>query len=176
MHVCLLSIARLAKRFQWIHFIGVQIIFGFALLLCAVTWELIDLDEMTRLIAATSIMIAAFSLTIPILHRISKMDPNGAAIRSPLEERNLVAIDDEIRRMQQRLDELHKIAHRLSIKHTKPPANKILPPPKKPSPTESGLFPHECNPVFERAVQTLCVCRDSNRYPPLKTRFWLAAT
>ena len=108
-HVCLLSIAHLAKRFQWIHFIGVQVIFGFALLLCAVTWELIDFEAVTRLIAATSIMIAAFSLTIPILHRISKMDINGAAIRSPLEERNLAAIDDEIQRMQQRLAELHKI-------------------------------------------------------------------
>ena len=108
-HVCLLSIAHLAKRFQWIYFIGVQVIFGFALLLCAVTFELIDIDDVSRLIAATSIIIAAFSLTIPILHRISKMGPSGADILTPLEERNLVAIDDEIRRMQQRLDELKKI-------------------------------------------------------------------
>jgi hypothetical protein len=108
-HVCLLSIAKLAKRFQWIHLIGSQLIFGFALLLCAVIIGEINSKEIWRLIAATSIVIGAFSLTVPILHRISKLDRLGEDLSSPVEARNLAAIDDEIAGLQARIAELQKV-------------------------------------------------------------------
>lgn len=113
-HVCLLSIAKLAKRFQWIRFIGSQVIFGFAVLLCFVVTCEIDSSAMWRMIAATSIVIAAFSLTIPILHRISKMDRNGKHLFSPVEERNLASVDNEISRLQKRMEELQQIRETLA--------------------------------------------------------------
>lgn len=113
-HVCLISIARLATRFQWIRFIGVQIIFGLALLLCVVILGEIDSLQVWRLIAATSVLIAAFSLSIPLLHRISKMDRDGQVIHSPVEERNVASIDDEIIRLQQRIEELQRIRDSLA--------------------------------------------------------------
>lgn len=116
-HVCLISIARLATRFQWIQFIGVQIIYGFALLLCVAILGEIDSVEVWRLIAATSVLIAAFSLSIPLLHRISKMDGDGRVIHSPVEERNLAAIDDEIVRLQKRIDELQRTRGSLMAVH-----------------------------------------------------------
>ncbi|KAA1258145.1 hypothetical protein LF1_06600 [Rubripirellula obstinata] len=108
-HVCLLSIAKLAKRFQWIHFIGSQVVFGFALLLCAVITGEIDSKEVWRLIAATSIVIGSFSLTVPILHRISKLDHRGEDLSSPIEARNLAAIDEEIASLQTRIGQLQKV-------------------------------------------------------------------
>lgn len=108
-HVCLLSIAKLAKRFQWIRFIGSQVVLGFALLLCAVVIGEIDSKELWRLIAATSIVIGAFSLTVPILHRISKLDRLGEDLASPIQARNLAAIDDEIAALQTRIGELQEV-------------------------------------------------------------------
>lgn len=108
-HVSMLSIARLAVRFQWLHFVGTQVIFGFALLLCMIIIGEIETEAVWRLVAATSILIAAFTLTIPILHRISKMDRNGSDFRSPLAERSLAAVDDEIRRLEQRMAQLQRV-------------------------------------------------------------------
>ncbi len=112
-HVCLLSIAKLATRFQWIRFIGSQFIFGFALLLCCVIVGEIDERQVWRLIAAMSIVIAAFSLTVPILHRISKLDRLGEDLSSPIQARNLAAIDDEIVILQKRIALLQKTRERL---------------------------------------------------------------
>ncbi len=121
-HVCLLSIAKLAKRFQWIHLIGSQIIFGFALLLCAVIIGEIDSKEVWRLIAATSIVIGAFSLTVPILHRISKLDRLGEDLSSPIEVQNLAAIDDEIVALQKRIAELLRVRECLQSADSRSPA------------------------------------------------------
>lgn len=112
-HVCLLSIAKLADRFQWVHFVGSQVIFGFALLLCAVILAEIDSQNVWRLIAATSIVIGAFSLAIPLLHRISRLDRRGEDLSTPIEQRNLAAIDDEIARLQKRIAELQRVRQSL---------------------------------------------------------------
>ncbi|MFG0262548.1 MAG: hypothetical protein ACF788_09180 [Novipirellula sp. JB048] len=97
-HVCLLSIARLAARFQWVFMIGSQIIFGYALLLCGVILGEIDASALWRLIAAMSIVVAAISLVIPILHRISKLERQGDALQGPIrgeiEQRNVATIDE----------------------------------------------------------------------------------
>ncbi|EMI45604.1 hypothetical protein [Rhodopirellula sp. SWK7] len=108
-HVCLLSVAKLAKRFRWIHFVSSQVILGFALLLCSVIIGEIDSAAVWRLIAAISIVIAAFSLTIPILHRISKMDHDRDDLMSPIEQRNLVSINAEIAKLQRRIGELERV-------------------------------------------------------------------
>ncbi len=113
-HVCLLSIAKLARRFQWIHFVGSQIVFGLALLLCGViVVGRFESPGMWRLIAATSIVTAALSLTIPILHRISKLDRLGEDLSSPIQARNLAAIDDEIASLQNRIAELTQLRESL---------------------------------------------------------------
>jgi hypothetical protein len=112
-HVCLLSIAQLAKRFQPIRFIGSQVIFGFAALLCTVILGEIDSSELWRLIAATAIVIGAFTLSIPILHRISKLDRNGEEMSTPIQERNFAAIDDEILALQKRIADLQKVRESL---------------------------------------------------------------
>ncbi|TWU09804.1 hypothetical protein [Allorhodopirellula heiligendammensis] len=124
-HVCLLSIAKLAKRFQWVHVIGSQIIFGFALLLCAVMLAEIDSQGIWRLIAATSIVIGALSLTVPILHRISKLDRLGEDLSSPTEERNLAAIDDEIARLQNRIAQLQRVRESLPQSPTAEPQDLV---------------------------------------------------
>ncbi|QDT01861.1 hypothetical protein K227x_02300 [Rubripirellula lacrimiformis] len=108
-HVGLLSIAKLASRFQWVYLVGSQIIFGFALLLCATVIGQIESSEVWRLIAALSIVVAAISLVIPILHRISRMGSRGDTLQSPVVDRNLASIDDEIGRLQIRIAELQRL-------------------------------------------------------------------
>ena len=54
-------------------------------------------------------MIGAFSLTVPILHRISKLDHRGEDLSSPIEARNLAAIDDEIVSLQTPIAQLQKV-------------------------------------------------------------------
>ncbi|GAA4453999.1 hypothetical protein [Novipirellula rosea] len=105
-HVCLLSIAKLASRFRWVYFIGSQIIFGYSLVLCGVILGEIDSSAVWRLIAAMSIVVAAVSLVIPILHRISKLDRKGTAVLGPIDQRNIASIDEEIERLKNRIAEL----------------------------------------------------------------------
>ena len=108
-HVCLLSIAKLAGRFQWILLITCQVIYGLAILLCImIIWE-IDSDRMFRLVAAVSIVDAALTLVIPLLHRISRTNDGGTALATALEERNLAVIDQELSRLRQRISDLEKL-------------------------------------------------------------------
>jgi hypothetical protein len=107
--VCLLSIARLARRFRWVFFIACQLIYGLAVLLSImIIWE-IDDDRMFRFLVVLSIADAALALVIPLLHRISKTDDNGAAMMTPLDERNVAAIDQEVAQLKKRLAELEEL-------------------------------------------------------------------
>ncbi|WP_442510019.1 hypothetical protein SH528x_001623 [Novipirellula sp. SH528] len=108
-HVCLLSIAKLASRFRWVFFIGSQVIFGYSLLLCGVILGEIDTSGVWRLIAALSIVVAAISIVIPILHRISKLERQGDAVLGPVEQRNIATIDEEIERLKARIIELEQL-------------------------------------------------------------------
>ena len=108
-HVSLLAIARLARRFRWIFFIAWQVIYGLAALLCImIIWE-INNEQFFRLIATVSILDAAFTLSVPLLHRISRTDANRAAMLTPLEERNVDAIDQEISRLKREIADLEKL-------------------------------------------------------------------
>jgi hypothetical protein len=108
-HICLLSIAQLAKRFRWVYFIACQVIYGLAVLLSVIVfWEL-ENERMFRFVAMISIVDAALTLVIPLLHRISRTDDNHAHIAAPMAARNLAAIDDEIATLKNRIVELEKL-------------------------------------------------------------------
>jgi hypothetical protein len=113
-HVCLLSIAKLAPRFRWVSWVACQVIIGLALLICAtLIWE-IDDAGLYRFLAALSIVVAALTLVIPLLHRISRgelksTDLQSGELATPLQERNLAAIDDEIVRLRKRIAELEQL-------------------------------------------------------------------
>lgn len=108
-HVCLLSIARLVRRFQLVYFFAVQIIYGLALLISFMIISEIEGEGMWRVVAALGIMTAAVTLIIPILHRIGRLEAEGAGLRMPLAERNLASLDEEITRLKSRLEQLEKL-------------------------------------------------------------------
>jgi hypothetical protein len=108
-HVCLLSIARLAAKFGWVYFVACQVIYGLALLLCAIIiWE-VDNERMFRLVATVSIVDAALTLVIPLLHRISRADVNGTSIMTHLGERSVASIDEEIGRLRKKITDLERL-------------------------------------------------------------------
>lgn len=108
-HVCLISVARLARRFRWMLVAAFQIILGLAILLVVMfVWE-IDTPRMFQIIAAVAILDAGITVLIPILHRISRTDPTTAPPLTLLDERSLAAIDGEIASLQRRLMELEKL-------------------------------------------------------------------
>ena len=105
----LLSIARLAKRFSWVYMLTLQVVFGLAILCSVMCVFEIDDDRTMRFLIALSIVDAALTLMIPILHRISKSDPHAAPMLSSLEERSLDTIDQEIAQLKTRLAKLEKM-------------------------------------------------------------------
>lgn len=108
-HVCLLSIARLASRFRWVFFVTCQVIYGLAVLLSVIViWELDD-ERMFRFVASVSIVDAALTLVIPILDRIGKTEKTQEATTTPLDERNLAAIDEEIVLLKKKIADLEKL-------------------------------------------------------------------
>ncbi|MFZ5833660.1 MAG: hypothetical protein ACOY3P_26540 [Planctomycetota bacterium] len=112
-HVCLLSIARLARRFRWVFLVACQVIFGLALLLSVVIVGDFHGDRLFRVIAAVAIVDAALTLSIPLLHRISKSDAPQTAMTS-LDERNVAAIDEEIAQLEQRIADLRQLRGKLA--------------------------------------------------------------
>ncbi|QDV45966.1 hypothetical protein Enr13x_58700 [Stieleria neptunia] len=112
-HVSLLSIAKLANRFRWVYFIGSQIIFGLALLIAAVIVFEINSELLWRFLAAHSIVVAAISIVIPILHRISKTDANRGDLLMPVEARNVDSIDRQIAQLEERLAQLRTLREQI---------------------------------------------------------------
>lgn len=107
-HACLLSIARLAARFRWVLLLSYQVVYGLAVLLCVMIFGEISDDGVFRLTAAVAILDAAFTLVIPLLHRISKTDQRAVAA-TPLDERNVAAIDQEIASLRRRIAHLEEL-------------------------------------------------------------------
>jgi hypothetical protein len=108
-HVCLLSIARLVGRFRWITFIGTQLIFGLAVMLAVAIISEIDSEGIWRFIAALSIVVAAITLVIPILHRIGRMEGHREELLLPTDQRNVASIDAEIAHLREQIDKLQKV-------------------------------------------------------------------
>ena len=108
-HVCLLSIARLARRFRWVSFIGSQLVYGLAIMLTIVIVGELESEGLWRFIAALSIVVAAITLVIPILHRISRMEGRDEDLLMPNDQRNVKSIDEEIARLREQIEKLQKI-------------------------------------------------------------------
>ncbi len=112
-HVCLLSIAQLERRFQWVYFVACQIIFGLAAILSfALVFE-IDSDELWRIVAAISIVVAALTLVIPILHRIGRMSGNREPLLMPIDARNVADIDEQILQLEDRIKRLSQLRSKI---------------------------------------------------------------
>ena len=108
-HACLLSIARVARRFRWLQSVAYQVIFGLASLLSImIIWE-IENERMFQLVAAASILVAGMTLLVPLLHRISKTDPTTPPPLTLFAEKNLAAIDGEILQLKKRIAELERL-------------------------------------------------------------------
>ncbi|MCR9295201.1 MAG: hypothetical protein NXI32_20980 [bacterium] len=112
-HMCLLSISKLTGYFRWVYYVSWQIVFGLATLLAAmVIWQL-DNPQVIRLVIVVSILDAAVSLIIPLLHRVCKTTAPAKEMLSPLEARNLLAVDAEISSLTKRLAQLQKLRGQL---------------------------------------------------------------
>jgi hypothetical protein len=116
-HMSLLSVARLAPRFQWTLWAAWCIIFALASLLSAQVLREFHgpVDDMLRPIAVLSILAIAITLVIPLLHRISQTDPNFTPL-SLHEEQNSAAVDAEIEKLQRRLSHLQLLRSKLPAK------------------------------------------------------------
>lgn len=108
-HVCLLSIARLARRFRWVYWLACQVVYGLAVLISSVILFEINEDGVYRFMATVAIVDAALSLVIPLLHRISRTDRRGEDVSTALEARNVAAIDEEIEQLNRRIAVLEKL-------------------------------------------------------------------
>ena len=69
----------------------------------------IDLEGIWRFIAALSIVVAAITLVITILHRIGRMDGNRQELLLPTDQRNVASIDAEIAHLQEQIEKLQKV-------------------------------------------------------------------
>jgi len=114
-HMSLLSIARLAPRFQWTLWAAYCILYALASLLSATVLEFNRGDDAIRPIAVLSILAVTITLIIPLLHRISQTDPNFAAL-SLHDEHNAAALDAEIDKLERRLAHLQKLRSQLESK------------------------------------------------------------
>jgi hypothetical protein len=113
-HMSLLSVARLAARFQWTLWAAYCIIYALASLLAA---QVIHMDrpgdDLMQPTAVLSILSVAITLVIPLLHRISQTDPNFAPL-SLHDEQNAAAIDAEIEKLNRRLTHLQFLRGKIS--------------------------------------------------------------
>lgn len=105
-HVCLLSNARLSGRFRWVYLVTVQVIFGLAFLFLVMLWGQHDSPALWQIVATLSILVAALTLIIPILHRIGRHDFVREEQLTAPEEQSVAKIDAEIKKLDAQLAKL----------------------------------------------------------------------
>lgn len=108
-HVCLLSVVPLSGKFKWVFFIAMQVIYGLATLVFFAIFEFAKEADVVRPLIVLSIIATALSLVIPLLSRISKTEDPQLPMASPLDLRNVEAIDREIEFHRNRIVELEKL-------------------------------------------------------------------
>lgn len=103
-HLSLLSIARLDKRFAWSWSAAFVCVWLLAAILLYILWFKPDSssDLVSRIIGVLSILIAAATVLTPVFHRLSSA------------ETGVAAIDAEIAKLKERIDELEEKKNRLS--------------------------------------------------------------
>ena len=70
-HVCLLSMAKLAARFEWSRVVAYVVILFVAALLTSMIWFDTSGVDILRILAVAVILDAAVTILIPIFHRLS---------------------------------------------------------------------------------------------------------
>jgi hypothetical protein len=97
-HICLLSIARLDKRFRWSNYAAQIAVWLLTAILLVLIWGNFKNTTgfISRIIGVLSIIIAALTITTPIFHWLSNHAPRAEEI------------DAEIARLTARLEELEK--------------------------------------------------------------------
>ena len=70
-HVCLLSMAKLAARFEWSLVVAYVVILFVAALLTSMIWFDTSGVDILRILAVAVILDAAVTILIPIFHRLS---------------------------------------------------------------------------------------------------------
>lgn len=116
-HVCMLSFARLERRFRWVFAVSVQLVYGLAMVLVYCVFFESWNESLGRIIAVLSILATAASLVIPLLHRISRITPASVVAEAPLspfEQSSLVEVELELSRLQKRVAELEMLKQQLS--------------------------------------------------------------
>jgi hypothetical protein len=83
-HVCLLSLARLAKRFVWSRVAAFVAAYLLAALFIYIIYETPHGDTFVRIIGVNSIILAALTILTPVFHRLSRNDLNAASPRDTL--------------------------------------------------------------------------------------------
>ena len=97
-HLSLLSIARLDRRFSWVRVAAYALITTLAGVLVLIIWTEPDSygDLIARVLGVLSILVGAVTVITPVFHKLSHVrDEHGPE-----------AIDAEIARLKQRIDEL----------------------------------------------------------------------
>lgn len=112
-HVSLLGIAQLAKRFKWLMFVAYQTIYGLAFLFVYMVLDNEFTSSVVQLAIVLTIVNAAITLVIPLLHRISRAELPFQSGVSLLEKRSLVSIDEEICKLRERIADLEQARSRL---------------------------------------------------------------
>jgi hypothetical protein len=105
-HLALLSMARLAETFRWSLGAAYGAILTVALFIVVIIWHEFRQENewMLRLLGVAGIIDAAFSIMIPIFHRLSRRE--FAAATEPGTPSALAQLDREIADLRQRLGEL----------------------------------------------------------------------
>lgn len=109
-HVCLLSVARLPRRFESLFWIAFIIIFIVATVLAAnIFYPVIDAMGviMNRFLAALVIGDAAITSVLPMLHRIGTIEAAEAATQFG-KNGDVSLLDQEIVRLEKQLDRLKR--------------------------------------------------------------------
>lgn len=92
-HVCLLSLAKLSGRFAWARLVAYPVVYSLALLIILNIWTEISEEKLIRWIGVNSILVAAVSIVIPVLHRLSASDSGSGESQQPVEKSELTAAE-----------------------------------------------------------------------------------
>jgi uncharacterized paraquat-inducible protein A len=90
-HACLLSLAKLARRFAWSRLLAFTAIYLLAALIIISIYIEPTGDLGFRLIGATSIIVAAITIITPIFHRLSRDEFKKSNDKAETAERRLWA-------------------------------------------------------------------------------------
>ena len=80
-HVCLLALARLAKRFVWSRIAASIAAYVLGVLFIYVIYFTPKGDTLIRIIGVTSIVLAALTILTPVFHRLSRGDLTDSSTR-----------------------------------------------------------------------------------------------